>query len=184
MCLANTYLHTYLNTHSQTHTQTFIHAYTLKPACPRICKQGKKKKKIPPRHTHTRTLHPLCRHSRSGVQIEKEKKEQAKIGCDWRVHWSDKTNLHTQRLRSEYAWENKTICLQADHPLSLDYCTHLRAFYLLVGMQSSWFSVHWLMVSHNGLDLRDANLLREREREIKQWQKQMEILKKRVPERS
>lgn len=158
----HTYTRTLSHTVSRTHTQTFIHAYTLKPACPRICKQAKKKKKkIPPRHTHTCALHPLCRHSRSRVQLERKKKKKAKIGCDWGVHWSYKTNLHTQRLRSEYAWENKTICLQADHPLSLDYCTHLRAFYLFVGMQSSWFSVHWLMVPHNGLDLRDANLLRE-----------------------
>lgn len=150
MCLANTYLlHSKLNTH--THTQTFIHACTLKPACPRTCKQAKKS----PLHTHTHACYIHCAgtHAQQGSVGEK-KKEKAKVGCDWRVHCSDKTNLHTLRLRSEYAWGNKTICLEADHPLSLDYCTHLRAFYLLVGMQSSRFSVQWLMVSHNGLDFK------------------------------
>lgn len=143
----------------------FMHAHTLKPICPPNLQISKRKKKEIPLHTHTNTsMHitfivPALMHSR--VHLERKKKEKAKVGCDWRVHCSYKTNLHTQRLRSEYAWENKTICLEADHPLSLDYSTHLRAFYLLVGVQSSWFSVHLLMVSYSRLDLKDDDLLRK-----------------------
>jgi len=151
-----------------THIQTFIHACTHKPACPQTCKQAQKN--LPHTHKYMHVTFFVLALTHSRVQLERKKKER--VGCDWRVRCSDKTNLHTQRLRSEYAWENKTICLQADHPLSLDYCAHLRAFFLLVGVQSSWFSVHWLMVSYYRLDLRNVNLSRKKTLSSKQKEHQ------------
>lgn len=94
MCLANTYL---LHTHTHTHSN------------PPATELAKRLKKIPfyTLHLHSHAyMHitfivPALTHSRG--HSERKEEEKAKVGCDWRVHCSDKTNLHTQRLRSEYA---------------------------------------------------------------------------------
>lgn len=157
MCLANAYLHTNnTNTHTQPNTHPGMHAQNRLPSNLQTSTKEKEEKPPPPPHTHTQPCTATCtvptlQHSR--VQLEWGKIQKKTLRYDWRVRSSNKSNLHTPRLRSEYAWENKTICLEADHPLSLDYCTHLRDFYLPLGKQSGWFSAHLLMVSHNKLDL-------------------------------
>ena len=169
MCLAKTYLpHAHSNICSCAHTQTRLPLELANKQTP-----------TPPRlpyihtynHRHTCTLHSFCQHSQTKQHcaVREKERKKAEVGCDWRVHCSGNTNLHTRRLRSEYAWGNKTICLQADHPLALDYCSHLRAFYLLAGVQSSWFSVHW---SHaKDWTLRDVNLLRKKISSPTHWGK-------------
>lgn len=61
-------------------------------------------------HAHMHTSHAyvhvafiVAALANSRVQLERKKEEKAKVGCDWRVRCSDKPNLHTQKLRSEYA---------------------------------------------------------------------------------
>lgn len=167
--------------HTWTRSQPFIHACMLRNGLPPNLQTSKKKKKFKqkkkkkfptpfPLHMHNLARNILCASTpaqQGASRAKKKRRRQRKekqLGFGWRNHCSNETNLHTRRLRSEYAWENKTLCLEADHPLSLDYCAHLRAFYLFFGKRSSWFSAHLLMALHNNLG--DVNLLK-RERQIK-----------------
>lgn len=162
-------LHTYTNTHTHLDTNigahkakhSLMHAHSKQPA-PKTCKQVKKKKKSSP--YLYKSMHSYC--AQQGAATAKEKKPKKNVSPV-----SNKTNLHTPELRSEYAWKYKTICLEADHPVYSDYCTHLRAFYPPPGMQSSWFSARLLMVSHNKLDLQDDNLLKGEDKHCHQSKK-------------